>query len=314
MNDVRIITFPSNSIYLLNRKGQRLLVDTGPNYNGAWEHAQSEIKGEIPDQIFITHGHHDHASMGSLWKDFGIPILIGEKDQELVKKPILSTLEEISAITNWLSESGVPAHLIADQQNLLKRRKQLADKASLGLQHQTPQGRWPTSLAFIPFTPDSTIKDQTTWDIASLIPCPGHTVGNFVVAVPEEGWLFSGDQLLPNFDPTPSVQFVKNKNGDFTRFHSLPAYVESLKKLLPYKFKYCFPGHDLPFQNPNERIQESLIRIERRVDKIAEAIKNGIQPNPYDLAQYLYPRYMKKTLWNLIATTQGSLDLLKTRH
>ena len=54
MNDVRIITFPSNSIYLLNRKGQRLLVDTGPNYNGAWEHAQSEIKNEIQPRWWIA--------------------------------------------------------------------------------------------------------------------------------------------------------------------------------------------------------------------------------------------------------------------
>ena len=136
-------------------------------------------------------------------------------------------------------------------------------------------------------------------------------VGNFVVAVPEEGWLFSGDQLLPEFDPTPSVQFIANETGKYVRFRSLPAYVKSLEHLSHYNFTDCFPGHGSPFKNPDIRIKSALTRIERRVSRIEKAINNGVEPNAYALAQHLYPHAINRSLWHLIATTQGCLDILE---
>ena len=205
MNTVQVIQLSDNSIYLIGHNNEYLLVDTGPNYKGAWAHIQSEIKTLQPNLVFITHGHHDHASLGSVWQNSTVPVWIGTADQQLVHEP-----------------------LIAIQGELLKKRKTQALRAASGIQDSTPSGRWPSTLGFAPFAPDNTLSEKTKLESVTLIPCPGHTIGNFVVAVPEEGWLFSGDQLLPEFDPTPSIQFIPNETGQYVRFLSLPAYVKSL--------------------------------------------------------------------------------------
>ncbi|MFL2635960.1 MAG: MBL fold metallo-hydrolase [Tepidiformaceae bacterium] len=314
MNTVQVIRLSDNSIYLIGRNNEYLLVDTGPNYKGAWAHIKSEIKSLTPNLVFITHGHHDHASLGSVWQNDAVPVWVGTADQKLVSEPIFSNPEEFSATMKWLDNAGVPEPLITIQGELLQSRKTQALRAASGIQDSTPSGRWPSTLSFSPFLPDKTVSEQTSLESAVLIPCPGHTVGNFVVAVPEEGWLFSGDQLLPEFDPTPSIQFITNETGKYVRFRSLPAYVKSLEKLLPYNFTYCFPGHGSPFEDPNTRIKSALARIERRVTRIEKAIIKGIEPTAYALAQHLYPHAINTALWQLIATTQGCLDILENKN
>ena len=313
MNTVQVIQLSDNSIYLIGHNNKYLLVDTGPNYKGAWAHIQSEIKTLRPNLVFITHGHHDHASLGSVWQNSTVPVWIGTADQQLVKEPVFSNSEEFAATMQWLNDAGVPEPLIAIQGELLKKRKTQALRAASGIQDSTPSGRWPSTLGFAPFAPDNTLSEKTKLESVTLIPCPGHTIGNFVVAVPEEGWLFSGDQLLPEFDPTPSIQFIPNETGQYVRFLSLPAYVKSLEQLLPYNFTYCFPGHGSPFEDPNTRIKNALARVERRVTRIEKAIKKGVEPNAYALAQHLYPHAIITSLWQLIATTQGCLDILKIK-
>ncbi len=268
MSTVQIIELSDNSISLIKSKNEQILVDTGPNYDGAWSHIQSEIKTPKPDLVFITHGHHDHAGLGNVWQNETVPVWIGTADKKLVNEPTFSNPAEFSATLQWLASAGVPEPLIRLQCELLEKRKTQAQRAATGIQENTPSGRWPSTLSFVPFEPDKTVSKQTNLESAVLIPCPGHTVGNFVVAVPEEGWLFSGDQLLPEFDPIPSIQFIPNEAGQYFRFLSLPAYVKSLESLLQYKFTYCFPGHGSPFEDPSTRIKSALVRIGRRVSRI----------------------------------------------
>ena len=67
------------------------------------------------------------------------------------------------------------------------------------------EGRWPTQLRYSPFEPAKLLESDAD------LPCglravlaPGHTPGNIVVVQRAEGWLFSGDQLLPEVTPTPA--------------------------------------------------------------------------------------------------------------
>ena len=95
MNTVQVIQLSDNSIYLIGHNNEYLLVDTGPNYKGAWAHIQSEIKTLQPNLVFITHGHHDHASLGSVWQNSTVPVWIGTADQQLVHEPVFSNPEEL---------------------------------------------------------------------------------------------------------------------------------------------------------------------------------------------------------------------------
>ena len=123
MNTVQVIQLSDNSIYLISRNSEQLLVDTGPNYKGAWTHIQSEMKSLKPDLVFITHGHHDHASLGISWQNDAIPVWLGTADQKLVCEPMFFNPAEFSATIEWLVSAGVPEPSIETQYELLNKQK-----------------------------------------------------------------------------------------------------------------------------------------------------------------------------------------------
>jgi glyoxylase-like metal-dependent hydrolase (beta-lactamase superfamily II) len=146
-----------------------------------------------------------------------------------------------------------------------------------------------------------------------VLMCPGHTPGNLVLVDEAEGWLFSGDQLLPEITPTPAVQHLPpGQAGRGTwRFHSLPAFTRSLRELRTRDFVRCFPGHGEPFDNVQEVIDANLTQIEERTEKVAAALRNRGSCSLYALAEDLYPRALRRRFWQIIATVQGHLDLLE---
>lgn len=128
----------------------------------------------------------------------------------------------------------------------------------------------------------------------------------------EDGHLFSGDQLLPDITPTPSIQVAPKPWGVAGwRFRSLPHFVDSLKVLDAMRFSRCWPGHGEPFENVNETIAANLAQIEERMAKVLAALREAGPTPVYALAERLYPRALQRRFWQIIATVQGHLDLLE---
>jgi glyoxylase-like metal-dependent hydrolase (beta-lactamase superfamily II) len=132
-----------------------------------------------------------------------------------------------------------------------------------------------------------------------------------VVVVMAEGWLFSGDQLLPDITPTPAIQWRAGAREGDSRFRSLPAFAASLERLRGYHFVRCFPGHGEPFGDVRGAIDANLAQIEQRTERVLEALREGGEATLYELCERLYPKAVRRRAWQILATIQGHVDLLE---
>jgi glyoxylase-like metal-dependent hydrolase (beta-lactamase superfamily II) len=129
-----------------------------------------------------------------------------------------------------------------------------------------------------------------------------------------EGWLFSGDQLLPEITPTPAIQASPLPALPHAwRFHSLPNFLDSMLRIRDLEATKCWPGHGEPFANVGDVIAENIAQIEQRTERVLAALKLHGAASAYALAADLYPRALARRFWQIVATVQGHLDLLEER-
>jgi glyoxylase-like metal-dependent hydrolase (beta-lactamase superfamily II) len=145
------------------------------------------------------------------------------------------------------------------------------------------------------------------------VDCPGHTPGNLVVVHAAEGWLFSGDQLLPDITPTPGVHFIEDPDGEVARIKTLPLFLHSLEGLKRLHIARCFPGHGEPFDNVSEALDTNLSQAEARSERVLGELREANGTTLYQLAEGLYPRALRRRFWPIVSTVQGHLDVLEER-
>lgn len=316
MAAVRRIPMAYNNVYLVEAGGERLLIDTGPDYQAARETLFTELKGAVPHAVFATHGHLDHAGLANWWEGRGVPVALAAKDLHFARGPQLGAAEERAMFEAFVAASGAPAAIQGELLSGLRERQRWAAEAAHAATYRVAgrDSRWPTGLRYEPFVPSIVLAaDYTPLRAgATALLCPGHTPGNMVAVVESEGWLFSGDQLLPEITPTPAVQRAGPAPG-FERFQSLPRFVESLERLAARDFSRCFPGHGQPFDNVAETIARNLSQIEVRTERVREALRATRGATLYEVCEALYPRAVARRFWQIAATVQGHLDLLEAR-
>ena len=318
MATVTRIRLAYNSAYLIDDGGSRVLVDTGPDYRGAAEAMETALGGRLPDLVVATHGHLDHAGLGRHWRGRDVPVAVGTGDRHLVSRPALSAPGELQAFARYIEESGAPPDLKAEMLAGIEQRREWAARAAGEAPHPPapPDRRWPSGLRYRPFEPSTWIDASgplgESLPVTALL-SPGHTPGNLVLTVPSEGWLFSGDQLLPEMTPTPAIQAQpEGEDGHDWRYHSLPYFVASLRAIESMEFSRCFPGHGEPFDNVAEVIRTNLEQVEQRTERVLAALREFGPASLFELCERLYPRAAQRRPWQIIATVQGHLDLLES--
>lgn len=313
MPSVRTIRLGDNAVYLLELAGSRVLIDTGPDFRGAAAALQSALGGRLPVAVIATHGHLDHAGLGAWWRERGVPVVLHDADHPLATGDLPSDAE-FDALKAYARESGAPPAVVAEAVDAVERRRAWTRSARAADGYPPSRDRrWPSGLHYPPFTPASP-ADVMLPDGVELIHSPGHTPGNLVAWVPAEGWLFSGDQLLPGLTPTPALQAAPPgiSNLDW-RYRSFPAFLSSLANIRSLGSTRCFPGHGLPFDDVDAVIARDLEQAEQRLERVQGALER-IGPAPvYRIAEELYPRAAARRFWQLVATVQGLLDELETR-
>jgi glyoxylase-like metal-dependent hydrolase (beta-lactamase superfamily II) len=312
---VQAIPLAYNTVYLVHTDGNRVLIDTGPDYLGATEVLGSALAGETPHLVIATHAHSDHAGLARWWQGRGVRVGIGADDARLVRAPHFSEPGEFDAFANYVAAAGAPSGLQPDLIRGLEGRRQTVRHAATADRHPAgrPTDRWPTGLRFLPFDPGQLLDDGAA--IAPrlrVIACPGHTPGNLVVVAEGDGLLFSGDQLLPDITPTPGVQFVPSGDG-WARFPSLPQFVASLERLRRLDLTRCYPGHGQPFDDVATVIDQNLAQVEQRTERVLTELRDAGEARVHALAERLYPRALQRRWWQIVATIQGHLDLLAER-
>lgn len=301
-----------NNVYLVVDGGERLLVDTGPDYAGAFESLRESLGPELPDAVVATHAHIDHAGLGAAWQELGVPVYVGAGDAHLTHSIPLQDVE-FANMCEFVRLTGAPADVQDEVLAELHRRKVYVReiyRADATHPHVRIRDRWPTPLRFRPFTPLTLHNEADLPAGMRWVACPGHTPGNGVLWHPGEGWLFSGDQLLPGITPTPPIQSRPPGAPGEWRFHSLPEFARSLAHLRDLATPHCYPGHGEPFDDVESAVQANLTQIAERGERILEALRMGGPATLYELGERLYPRALRRRFWQIISTLQGNLDLL----
>lgn len=315
--NVQRISLHYNNVYVVDGGGVRVLIDAGPDYDGAWATIQEALNGQMPDIVVATHGHLDHAGLGRRWQEAGVPVAVHEDEVELVTTTLLQSPEDFESMAGYARESGVGPDVTETAIAGLEDRRRWAHTAATQNQYP-PAGnnrRWPTGLRYRTFHPEQALADGAELlRLAGLEAhhMPGHTPGNIVVTCPAEGLLFSGDQLLPDVTPTPAIQFVGSGSAR-RRFRSLPEFVTSMEQINGAAFGECFPGHGEPFRDVHGVIQRNLDGIRERTDRVLAALGNAGEATVFELCKAIYPRAARRRYWQVVATIHGNLDIAEAR-
>jgi glyoxylase-like metal-dependent hydrolase (beta-lactamase superfamily II) len=306
--EVQHIRLGYNNVYLVTTGEGGVLVDTGPDYRGAWD----ELGGALsrrPDMVVATHGHHDHAGLSRAWQAAGVRVALGHLDAHFGSHAALGAHDELAHMREWVASCGAPGDMRDEAIAQLERRAAVGQAAQRDYPPPGSRPRWPTGLRFTPFAAEVAIKrDVRVLGLDAML-APGHTPGNLVVVEPTEGWLFSGDTLLPEITPTPAVQ-VDPAAVHGWRFQSLLTFRRSLVRLAERPYARCFPGHGEPFDDVAARIAENLAAIDERSERVTDAMPPGRPMSLWAVAELMYPRAVRRRFWQILPTVQGHLDIL----
>jgi glyoxylase-like metal-dependent hydrolase (beta-lactamase superfamily II) len=298
-----------NNVYFVAGSGGSVLIDTGPDYEGAFRVLRDQLAG-APAIAVATHGHSDHAGLGAAWQRAGVPVLMGADDHHLARVHGLADPAEFALLAQFVRTSGAPGEAAAEALAGLERRRAANLEPSSGPYPAAGRApRWPTGLRFEPFEALAADAETALPAGLTIVPSPGHTPGNLVLVQEKEGWLFSGDQLLPEITPTPAIQGDPACPGK--RFRSLPAFRDSLRALGKRSFSRCYPGHGEPFDDVGAVIQANLDAIDQRSERVLAALQAAGSASLYVLCEALYRRAVQRRFWQIAPTVLGHLDLLE---
>lgn len=275
------------------------LVDTGPNLPGVKEGIEVCLKrvgrclGDL-SRIIITHGHVDHYGLvGQIREINGAEVFMTAPEKELMLDFQLGVEWERVRIslTGW----GVPGKL---GDGILRYFEML-----IGL------GGEVTHATFIEPVIHGELLDagQWNWQIQS---CAGHSPAGLCL-FNEDGLMFTGDHLLANISPNPSL----NLNKERTLQGGLREYIILLKDMLSFPVQLCLPGHGPLIHGFRERIQCLSNEINTRQTRILAIV--GKQPKSIfqigeELLETLGRKLTVPQIWLAMKEVKAHLDLLET--
>ncbi len=160
MSTVERIAMGYNNVYVVHADGGRVLVDAGPDYEGARELLEGRLD-LLPGAVVATHGHLDHAGLGRYWCDRGVAVAIGAGDAHLARAPQLADPAEFEAMASFVRGAGAPADIESEVLHGLEERRGWA-LAAANAGPYPPAGRgsrWPTALHYEHFEPARLLAD-----------------------------------------------------------------------------------------------------------------------------------------------------------
>ncbi len=223
--------------YLVKGDGGHLLIDTGWNTTESFDSLKEQlaelgVSGKEISRIVVTHAHPDHyGQAGKLKSLFGATLYFHHLEKDFIDTRYVSMEELIQELGRWLERNGVPPERLAE-----------LTQASLPL------------LQFVtPAMPDVTLYGGEVISIGdfsfNVLPTPGHAPGHICLYEPDKKILFSGDHILPTITPHVGLHPQSSSNP-------LGAYLDSLNRLKELQVNLVLPGHEQPFTEFRERVED----------------------------------------------------------
>jgi len=253
--------------YLVQGDNKYLLIDTG------WDTKEmlASLKKQLDEigisfkdiaQIVLTHSHTDHAGMASRLKRLShAQIYLHKLEADIIKSRFIYTDnlcrdKFLQKTDQLLRTHGMPANELAEPQTLLPR------------------------ISLPPF-PDITLKGGETISAGpfnfQVLWTPGHSPGHISLYEPTQKILFSGDLILPTI--TSSVGLHLQHSGN-----PLDDYLNSLNVIKRLEVNFVLPGHEHPFTNLPQRIEELTQHHKQKNTEILETIANGKPKTAYQIS------------------------------
>lgn len=313
------IALGDNWVYAAISGGDAVLVDAGPDFDGAWETliAQLEAAGlSLGDirTVFVTHAHIDHCGLAHRWQDQGVPVAAWSREspQFLHGRNIIGY--QTQYVFRALERMGVPQERVTgfiEEREKMRAAFRAGDDTGGGRR----RARWPGLIRGTPFEPDLPLEDGAELAVGErrlqLVGAPGHTPGNAVLFEQETGALFSGDQLIPGSIPNPGWHYDLSVEPP-RRFRSLPAFAASLEKVGGLGVRRLYPGHGERSDAVEQELERNRRHHAKRQGQLREALAAG-PATPYELMRALFPRLPDRRLWQAMAEVVGQIDALVER-
>jgi glyoxylase-like metal-dependent hydrolase (beta-lactamase superfamily II) len=220
----------SANLWWIRGRDRDALVDTGLGVASLREHLPEMLEHDTLG--VISHTHLDHA--GGAHELGAVAVHAGEA--AAIANPArasLATRTELELLGLELPEEELPESL---------------------LEALPAPGYDPTSYAVRPATVTRALADGDVIDLGDralrVLHAPGHTPGSIVLLDQDLRWLYSGDVL---YDGTLLDEMA---GAD------IPAYVESMRRLLDLDVDLVHPGHDHSFDGDRMRdLVEAYLRL-----------------------------------------------------
>jgi hydroxyacylglutathione hydrolase len=245
----------STSLLIKGSKGSTL-IDCG-----AGQAAFDYFKRQNLQQIYLTHFHPDHTWGTRQFSD--VPIVANPYDY----RRFLGTAEMLKGNMLFAQAEG------KDEQRTEAVRKSAEESSS------NPYPRQPATAQLI--YPYEQVIDMSGTKVI-MLHAPGHCEGFCCPYFPDYGILHVGDFDLTSFGP-----WYFNSDSHIDQF------IESGKKTLQMDAKYYITSHQKGMvlqAEYREKLLDYLDIIERREQKIKQAIKKGCAPQDLDMQEVFYFR------------------------
>ena len=243
------------NVYLVQGDDGALLVDTGWNREEAFDSLESQfadigIKFESISQIVITHIHPDHYGLAGELKELcQAKIALHNVEKDLIDSRYVNMDKLLHQIEQWLYINGVP-------HDELPKLQMASLRAAKFVTHAMPdvvlQGGETISTGLFSF--------RVIWT-------PGHAPGHISLYEPSQKILISGDHILPTITPNVGLH---PQSGD----NPLGDYLNSLDSLKQLEVNLVLPGHEYPFNNLKQRIEELIRHHQQRNSEILTSIQS----------------------------------------
>lgn len=298
------LTLGTNNLYAQPDSAGLTLIDAGPDYEGAWEELDRQLRtaGFAPaavHTVLLTHHHLDHAGLAARWQRQGARLLIGRADAAALAMDDAERQAERVLARAELLRHGVPPEA-------------LTGGGSVGERFT----RWPSPLRMTATAADALLDNGDRIGrerVLRIVACPGHTPGTLLALDEASGAVFTGDHVLPRMAPTSGIQFV-----DGVRRPSLPAYLASLQRVLPHPAAAngptiaAYPGHGEAIADLHEAAAWAIRLLEQRARRTRSQLQQG-PGTAYELARRMFPHLGPRHLRPALAEALGLLDLLAER-